>query len=151
MSHSMQVERIQIIARQMIQKNDKTVFIVAHPDSRSTVQDITVLFGKYMIDNIDTESPVLTAAFNTLKNTNSESLFVFMKRNKRDVLGILRSNRVLYNQKELELFKQVGDDSTYNYPLFTFLENNIHFEAKMEELCRTRAITGPCFGVFCYR
>ena len=147
----MQQERVQIIAKKIVQKNDKTVYIVPHPSHTSTVNDIVGLFGKYMVDNVDTEYPVLTAAFHTLKHTNNETLFVFVKRNQNEVLGIIRTRKVLYSAKELTLLEQTGQESPYNYPLFTFRENNVNFEAAFEEQCRNSDVSGPCFGIFCYR
>jgi hypothetical protein len=147
----MQEERVQIIVKQMVQKNDKTVYIVPHPSHASTVNDITGLFAKYMMDNVDTEYPVLTAAFRTLKHTVAETLFVFVKRYQNEVLGIIRTQRVLYSQIELSLLKQTGQENPYNYPLFTFKEDNVNFEAAFEEQCKNKDIQGPCYGVFCYR
>jgi len=147
----MQEERVQIIVKQMVQKNDKTVYIVPHPSHAATVNDITGLFAKYMMDNVDTEYPVLTAAFRTLKHTVAETLFVFVKRYQNEVLGIIRTQRVLYSQIELSLLKQTGQENPYNYPLFTFKEHNVNFEAAFEEQCRNKDIQGPCYGVFCYR
>tara|TARA_B110000091_G_C13547825_1_gene363150 strand:+ start:244 stop:690 length:447 start_codon:yes stop_codon:yes gene_type:complete len=147
----MQKERVQIISKQIVQKNIKTVHIVKHPDHSSSVDDIAGLFGKYVVDNLDTEYPVLNAAFRTLKHYNNETLFVFVKRNQNNVLGILRSNRVLYNEKELKLLGELGDKTPYNYPLFTFNETNVHFEAQIETICRNRHVIGPCFAIFCYR
>jgi hypothetical protein len=146
----MQQERVKIIAKQMVHRNIKTAFIVKHPSPSSTVSEIVGLFGKYMVDNVETDYPVLNAAFRTLKHTNDETLFVFVKRNKNDVLGILRSNRVLYNQKELKLLGKIGK-TPYNYPLFTFNETHVHFEASVETICRNRHVLGPCFAIFCYR
>lgn len=146
----MQEERVNFIAKQMVQENIKTVYTVKHPSHSSNVSDIAGLFGKYMVDNVETDYPVLNAAFRTLKHTNDETLFVFVKRNKNDVLGILRSNRVLYNQKELKLLGKIGK-TPYNYPLFTFNETNVHFEASVETICRNRHVLGPCFAIFCYR
>ena len=147
----MQQERVQIIAKQMVQKNDKTVYIVPHPSHASTVNDITGLFAKYMMDSVDTEYPVLTAAFRTLKHTSTETLFIFVKRYQNEVLAIMRSNKVLFSSTEIALLKQTGQENPYNYPLFTFKEYNVNFEAAMEQLCRNRDIQGPCYGVFCYR
>ena len=147
----MQQERVQIIAKQMVQKNDKTVYIVPHPTHASTVNDITGLFAKYMMDSVDTEYPVLTAAFRTLKHTSTETLFIFVKRYQNEVLAIMRSNKVLFSSTEIALLKQTGQENPYNYPLFTFKEYNVNFEAAMEQLCRNKDIKGPCYGVFCYR
>tara|TARA_B110000208_G_scaffold160299_1_gene195383 strand:- start:1022 stop:1468 length:447 start_codon:yes stop_codon:yes gene_type:complete len=147
----MQKERVEIIATQMIRRNEKTVFIVPHEDQGSTVNDIVGLFGKYMIDNIETEFPVLTAAFNVLKNKRDEKLFVFMKRNKNEVFGILRSSKVLYSHEELKLLQLTGSLSPYNYPLFTFKETNAHFENAMEQICIERGVNGLCFAIFCYK
>jgi hypothetical protein len=147
----MQQERVQIIAKQMVQKNDKTVYIVPHPSPTATVNDITGLFGKYMMDSVDTGFPVLTAAFRTLKHTSTETLFVFVKRYQNEVLGIIRTQKVLFSLPEIALLKQTGQENPYNYPLFTFKEYNVNFEAAMEQLCRNRDIQGPCYGVFCYR
>ena len=135
----------------MVQKNDKTVYIVPHPSHASTVNDITGLFAKYMMDSVDTEYPVLTAAFRTLKHTSTETLFIFVKRYQNEVLAIMRSNKVLFSSTEIALLKQTGQENPYNYPLFTFKEYNVNFEAAMEQLCRNRDIQGPCYGVFCYR
>ena len=147
----MQQERVQIIAKQMVQKNDKTVYIVPHPSHAATVNDITGLFAKYMMDSVDTGFPVLTAAFRTLKHTSTETLFIFVKRYQNEVLAIMRSKKVLYSSTEIALLKQTGQENPYNYPLFTFKEYNVNFEAAMEQLCRNRDIQGPCYGVFCYR
>jgi hypothetical protein len=135
----------------MVQKNDKTVYIVPHPSHASTVNDITGLFGKYMMDSVETDFPVLTAAFHTLKHSENETLFIFVKRYQNDVLGIIRTKKVLYSAKELTLLRQTGQNNPYNYPLFTFKEHNVNFEAAMEQLCRNRDVSGPCYGIFCYR
>jgi hypothetical protein len=135
----------------MVQKNDKTVYIVPHPTHASTVNDITGLFAKYMMDSVDTEYPVLTAAFRTLKHTVNETLFVFVKRYQNEVLAIMRSKKVLFSTTEIALLKQTGQENPYNYPLFTFKEHNVNFEAAFEEQCRNKDIQGPCYGVFCYR
>lgn len=146
----MQTERVQICSKNLLQKGFCASWY--HPlDEEASVDDVSVLFARYMLTEQLTDIPLLNVAFTTLKNEKNECMFVFMKRNTAKVLGILRSTKPLFTNREHLLMKTLGQSPIWNFPIWTWTENHPHFEQMMEQQCRTRDIRGPCIGMWCYR
>lgn len=146
----MQSERVQICSKKLLQKGFCASWFVPL-QTEASVDDITLLFAKYMVSDEDTGFPLLNAAFSTLKNHGDECMFVFMRRYTNKALGILRSTRPLYSSREKTLLRQLGQNPQWNLPVWTWTETDTHFEQTMEEQCRNRRIKGHCMGLWCYR
>jgi hypothetical protein len=146
----MQSERVQICSRKLLQKGFCASWFVPL-QTEASVDDIPLLFAKFMMSNEETDFPLLNAAFATLKNNPDDCMFVFMRRYTTKALGILRSNKPMYTPQEKRLLQQLGQDPHWNVPVWTWTESDHRFEQTMEEQCRNRRINGHCMGLWCYR
>lgn len=146
----MQSERVQICSKNLLQKGFCASWFVPL-QVEASVDDIAVLFVKYMMLAEETEFPLLNAAFSTLKNNPDECMFVFMRRYTTKALGILRSTKPMYSSREKSLLQQLGQCPQPNLPVWTWAETDDRIEQTMEEQCRNRRINGHCMGVWCYR
>lgn len=146
----MQSERVQICSKNLLQKGFCASWFVPL-QVEASVDDIAVLFAKYMMSAEETEFPLLNAAFSTLKHNQDECMFVFMRRYTTKALGILRSTKPMYSSREKTLLQQLGQSPQWNLPVWTWAETDYRIEQTMEEQCRNRRINGHCMGVWCYR
>ena len=143
----MQSERIKICSHNMLAKGCKWHKIVPL-QTDATVDDILVLFAKYLMDGQAIENQDLQVCFQTLFESTEDIMFVFMRRGTSDAAGILRSKKPLFNERERALMKRLGEKS-WNLPLWTWKESDYHLTQAMERQCRE--YNGPCMGIWCYR
>jgi|TARA_B110000971_G_C19844969_1_gene424378 hypothetical protein len=146
----MQTERVQICSRNLLKRGFCASWYHTL-DEEASVDNVSVLFARFMLTGELTDIPLLNSAFNTLKNEQQECMFVFMRRHTNQVLGILRSTKPLFSSREHQLLKQLGQGPLWNLPIWTWTEHHHHFEQMMEQQCRARNIKGTCMGMWCYR
>ena len=146
----MQTERVHICSKRLVQRGLCASWYVPL-ETEASVDDITVLFARYMMSNEETAFPLLNAAFSTLKNNADECMFVFLRRHTTKALGILRSTKPMYSSREQDLLQQLGQAPLWNIPVWTWTESHPRFEQTMEQQCNSRNINGPCMGLWCYR
>lgn len=146
----MQAERIQISSQQLLQKGFCASWYVPL-DNNASVDDINLLFAKYVSANEETSYPLLNAAFSTLKHSGDECLFVFMRRYTSKALGILSSRKPMLTQRECLLLEQIEQKPRWNLPIWTWTEHHHQLEQTMETQCMTRRVRGHCMGIWCYR
>ena len=146
----MQAERIRICSKKLLKKGFCASWYVPLQNEAS-VDDINMLFVRYISTNEETPYPILNAAFSTLKNSHEECMFVFMRRYTTKVLGILNSRKPMLTQRERTLLQQIENKAIWNMPIWTWTENHHQFEQTMETQCRLRRVRGHCMGIWCYR
>ena len=146
----MQSERVQICSKKLLQRGITWSKFVPL-EQEASVEDILSLFAKFILDGTSPPHPILVSCFQTLLQSQNECMFVFMRRGVSKAAGILRSNKPLCSQRELDLLKQVGHTKQWNIPLWTWSEEHHDLLSSMERQCRQQSIAGPCIGVWCYR
>ncbi len=146
----MQTERIKIRSKKLLQKGFCASWYVPL-ENNASVDDINMLFVRYISSNEETSYPLLNAAFSTLKNSNEECMFVFMRRYTSTALGLLNSRKAMLTHRERSLLEQIEKKAIWNLPIWTWTENHHQFEETMEAQCRLRRVRGHCMGIWCYR
>lgn len=146
----MQTERIQICSTNLLKRGCCGSWYQPLEQDAS-IEDVSMLFARYMLSGEQPDVPLLKHAFHTLKHEKKECMFVFMRRNTSTVLGILRSTKPLLSSREQTLLQQLGRSPPWNLPIWTWSEKHSHFEQMMEQQCQTKDIRGPCMGMWCYR
>lgn len=145
----MQAERVEICSARLMEKGvSASWFIPLETDS--SADDVLKAFAQYLLDGSTVPNyPILQQCFESLLHEENECMFVFMRRNTDEAVGILRSNKPLCSLREQTLLKQLGIESNWNVPLWTWKEKHASLASSMESQCRT--VSGPCFGIWCYR
>jgi len=145
----MQAERVEICSSRLMKKGvTASWFIPLETDS--SVDDVLKAFAQYLLDgSIVSNYPILQQCFDSLLYEENECMFVFMRRGADEAVGILRSIKPLCSPREQTLLAQLGLQFNWNVPLWTWKEKNPGLVGSMESQCRT--VSGPCFGIWCYR
>jgi hypothetical protein len=146
----MQTERVRICSKNLLRQGYCASWYQGL-EQEASVDDISILFARFMLTDELTDIPLLNQAFTVLKNEQQECMFVFMRRNTDRVLGILRSTKPLYTHREQSLLKQLGQTQIWNLPIWTWTESHSELEHTMEQQCSLQQIKGPCMGMWCYR
>lgn len=144
----MQAERVQIASRNLLQRGcAASWFVPLHFEA--TVDDVLRVFAQFLIDGQRVNIPMLQNCFDVLMNEDDECMFVFMRRGTDQAAGILKSTKPLFTERERVLMQQIGHDTQWNVPLWTWKEQHHDLAQAMEPQCRD--IRGPCMGIWCYR
>tara|TARA_B100000780_G_scaffold275026_2_gene240950 strand:- start:707 stop:1261 length:555 start_codon:yes stop_codon:yes gene_type:complete len=146
----MQVERVKICSRQMLNRGITWSRFVPI-EQEVSIQDILKLFARFILEGAAPPNDILHTCFRVLLEHEEECLFVFMRRGEQVAAGILRSNKPLCSVREQELLTTMGQQRQWNIPLWTWTESDPHLLESMEHQCRQQALNGPCMGVWCYR
>ena len=144
----MQSERVQICSTKLLSRGCKWSKMVPL-SMEASVDDILMLFAKYLLDGQPVEYPDLQACFQTLLQSQQDCLFVFMRRGTTQAAGILKSNKPLCSERERALMRQLGQQAEWNIPVWIWKETHHTLAEAMERQCRN--VTGPCIGIWCYR
>lgn len=144
----MQAERVQIASRKLLAKGcSASWFVPLHFEA--SVDDVLRVFAQFLIDRKRVDIPMLQNCFDTLMNEQNECMFVFMRRGTDQAAGILKSEKPLFTEREKTLMRQIGQNTQWNVPLWTWTEKHHDLATAMEPQCRD--ISGPCMGIWCYR
>lgn len=144
----MQAERVQIASRQLLARGCAASWFVPLTVDAS-VEDVLRVFAQFLIDGQRVSFPMLQTCFDTLMREENECMFVFMRRGTDQAVGILKSEKPLFSARESALMQQLGEQTRWNVPLWTWKEQHHVLAAAMEPQCRD--IKGPCMGIWCYR
>lgn len=146
---NMQSERVEICSSRLMAKGVSGQWFVPL-QTDSSADDVLKAFAHFLLDGSKvTGYPILQQSFETLLNSSEECMFVFMRRGSDEAVGILKSNKPLCSPREQTLMKQLGMQSQWNIPFFTWKEIHPNLTNSMESQCRY--MEGPCFGIWCYR
>ena len=119
-------------------------------ETDDSVDDVLSAFAHFLLNGTHVSAyPIIQDCFNTLLNTQDECMFVFMRRHTAEAVGILRSKRPLFTEREQNLLKQTGENA-WNVPLWTWKESHPRLCESMERQVSC-GMTGPCVGIWCYR
>lgn len=145
----MQAERVEICSSRLMGRGVSAQWMIPL-ETDSSVDDVLSAFARYLLDGSTVENyPILQQIFETLVQSNEECMFVFMRRGTDEAVGILRSEKPLCTQREKTLMKQLGIQSQWNLPLWTWKQKHPILTESMERQCVGHH--GPCFGVWSYR
>lgn len=146
----MQAERVAICSERLMSKGVINSWFIPL-DSDKTVDDVLSAFAQFLLDGSPvSEFPIIQEAFSSLLQSQEECMFVFMRRYSDKAVGILRSSKPLFSERERILLKKVGEN-VWNVPLWTWKESHPSLTTSMERQLAPKNIRGHCFGVWCYR
>lgn len=145
----MQAERVEICSSRLMERGVSAQWMIPL-ETDSSVDDVLSAFARYLLDGSTVQNyPILQQIFETLVQSNEECMFVFMRRGTDEAVGILRSEKPLCTQREKTLMKQLGIQSQWNVPLWTWKQKHPILTESMERQCVGHQ--GHCFGVWSYR
>jgi len=144
----MQAERVQIASRKLLENGCEAAWFVPLRTDAS-VDDVLAVFAQFLIDGRRVDFPILQNCFDVLLGEENECMFVFMRRGSDEAVGILKSPKPLFSERERTLLKQLGNRNQWNVPLWTWKEQHCGLAAAMEPQCRD--VRGPCMGIWVYR
>jgi len=144
----MQAERVQIASKQLLAKGCASSWFVPL-EVDASVDDVLKIFAQFLLDRQRVDYPQLQNCFEVLLQSVEDCMFVFMRRGTNEAVGILRSRKPLCTEREQTLLRQIGQETQWNVPLWTWKETSHTLAEAMEIQCRT--INGPCMGIWCYR
>ena len=145
----MQAERVEICSARLMERGVSGQWMIPL-ETDSSVDDVLSAFARYLLNGSTVPNyPILQNIFETLVQSNEECMFVFMRRGTDEAVGILRSEKPLCSQREQTLMKQLGIQSQWNVPLWTWKQKHPSLTESMERQCVNQQ--GPCFGVWSYR
>jgi hypothetical protein len=146
----MQAERVSICSQRLMSRGVSSSWFVPL-ETDQTVDDLLAAFAQFLLNGSQVgQYPIIQTCFTTLLNSEDECMFVFMRRYSEDAVGILRSNKPLFSERENTLMRLTGAESNWNVPLWTWKESHYALSESMERQIK-HDIKGPCFGVWCYR
>lgn len=145
----MQAERVEICSARLMAHGVFWQKLIPL-QSDSSADDVLKAFAQYLLDGSPVPGyPTLQQIFETLVRSKEECMFVFMRRGSDEAVGILRSVKPLCSEREQTLMKQLGIQSQWNVPLWTWKEKHPILTECMEKQCSRE--DGACFGVWGYR
>ena len=145
----MQAERVEICSARLMAKGVTSSWFVSM-ESDENVDEVLKAFALFLSTGSKVEQyPIIQKCFETLLNSEEECMFVFMRRWQEKAVGILRSSRPLCTDREKQLMEQLGDNKSWNVPLWTWTDAHPSLLESMEAQCRN--MKGHCFGIWCYR
>ena len=145
----MQAERVAICSERLMLKGVASSWFIPLI-SDQTVDDLLAAFADFLMNGSEvSQYPIIQTCFTTLVESKEECMFVFMRRYSDQAVGILRSNKPLFSERERILLNRVGE-SVWNLPLWTWKETNPNLCESMEKQL-LNINHDHCFGVWCYR
>jgi hypothetical protein len=145
----MQAERVAICSERLMSKGVSSSWFVPL-ESEQSADDVLEAFAKFLLNGSRVqEYPIIQDCFTTLLNSSDECMFVFMRRGVPYAVGILRSDKPLFSEREQALVNQIGENA-WNVPLWTWKESSPRLCESME-MQLPPGMHGPHFGVWCYR
>ena len=145
----MQAERVAICSERLMSKGVTSSWFIPLR-SEQTVDDLLAAFADFLLNGSQvSQYPIIQTCFTTLLQTEDECMFVFMRRYSDRAVGILRSNKPLFSDRERILLNRVGEN-VWNLPLWTWKESNQNLCESMEKQL-SNLNHDDCFGVWCYR
>ena len=152
----MQAERVAICSQRLMSKGVSSSFFVPL-NSEQTVDDLLSAFANFLLNGSEvSQYPIIQTCFATLVESKDECMFVFMRRYSDKAVGILRSEKPLFSERERFLLNYVGEN-VWNLPLWTWKETDPELSESMERQLSSSnnslstSNNGHCFGVWCYR